>query len=218
MKQGNAVLCAALVLCAAAAGHGQASAQLASSSKLEQDWHRKDSWTYRNPNAAIRRYKAFMIRPTAIYADPTSEWDGASQEKRRKYANELTKALQEEIGNSYSISAVPGPDVAVMQLTLLGVEGTKTGIATASRATPIGLALNSVKSIAGKPGSFTGSVQVAFELKDSRTQELQFAAVRRRSPDALDIPATLSTEATVEAVARDVANSIRKGLDKANGR
>jgi hypothetical protein len=75
-----------------------------------------------------------------------------------------------------------------------------------------------MKSIAGKPGSFTGSVQVAFELRDSRTQELQFAAVRRRSPDALDIPATLSTEATVEAVARDVANSIRKGLDRANGR
>ena len=84
--------------------------------------------------------------------------------------------------------------------------------------TPFGLALNGVKSLAGKPGSFSGSLQAAFELSDAKSGELVFAAVRRRSPNALDIESTLSTEKTVEAVADDIAKAIRKALDGANGR
>jgi hypothetical protein len=84
--------------------------------------------------------------------------------------------------------------------------------------TPIGFALNSVKSMAGKPGSFSGSAQVAFELMDSETGDLIAAALRRRSPDALDIGASTSTESTVGAIAKDAAKAIRAGLDVANGR
>jgi hypothetical protein len=105
-----------------------------------------------------------------------------------------------------------------MRVTLLGVQSTTQGVATVSRLMPVGLALNGVKSLAGKKGSFSGGVQVAFELTDSRTGSLIFAAVRQRSPDALDIEATLSTEKTVEAVADDVAKAIKTGLNRANNR
>ena len=55
-------------------------------------------------------------------------------------------------------------------------------------------------------------------MTDSRSGDLLFAAVRKRSPNALDIESTLSTEKTVEAVADDIAEAVRKGIDRANGR
>jgi hypothetical protein len=42
--------------------------------------------------------------------------------------------------------------------------------------------------------------------------------VRKRSPNAMDIGASTSTEGTVGAVANDTAKAIREALDKANGR
>jgi hypothetical protein len=138
--------------------------------------------------------------------------------QRQAFADYMTQALRKEIGAGYQIVDKPGPGVATMKLTLLGVQTTTQVAATASRMTPFGLALNGVKSLVGKPGSFSGSLQAAFELTDAQTGELMFAAVRRRSPNALDIESTLSTEKTVEAVADDIASGIRKALDRANGR
>lgn len=217
MKSVQATLCAALALCAPASILAQAPSELSSSSKLSQDDAKSDSWTYRDPKVAIGQYRRFIIQPTVVYTAPTAEWGSTTPEQRQKFAAYMTNALREQIGKGYEIVQAPGPGVATMRLTLLGVKTTTKVAATASRVTPFGLALNGVKSIAGKPGSFSGSVQAAFELSDSRTGELLFAAVRRRSPDALDIESTLSTEKTVEAVADDIASSVKKGLDKANG-
>jgi len=37
--------------------------------------------------------------------------------------------------------------------------------------------------------------------------------VRRRTPDPLDVPATLSTTNTIKSVARDFANAARRRLE-----
>jgi hypothetical protein len=84
----------------------------------------------------------------------------------------------------------------------------------ASTASAIGLATSAVKSALGKKGSFRGSVRFAIELHDGRTNELVLAAVRRRTPDGLDVPASLSTTDTVKAVARDLAGNARKRLEE----
>ena len=55
------------------------------------------------------------------------------------------------------------------------------------------------------------------EVFDGQTGELLLAAVRRRSPDALDVPATLSTTDTVKAVARELADGARKRLEALTG-
>jgi hypothetical protein len=130
----------------------------------------------------------------------------------------MTTALRNALAEGYQIVDRPGPGVATMKLTLLGVQNTVGGVATASRMTPMGFALNGIQSLRGKKGSMTGSAHVALEVTDSRSGDLLFAAVRVKSPNALDIESTLSTEKTVEAVANDVADSVRKGLDRANGR
>ncbi len=218
MRRPGAALCAAFALCASQLLLAQAPSQLRSAPKLREDPGKSDSWTYRNPRASIAGYQRFSILPTNVYSSPTARWGSTTPAQRARYAAYMTNALRTELGKSFEIVERPGPGVASMRLTLLGVETTTKVAATVSRATPLGLAFHGVKSLAGKQGSFTGSAQVALEITDSRSGELLFAAVRRRSPDALDIKATLSTEQTVEAVADDIASSVRKALERANGR
>lgn len=218
MKLVGVTLCAALVLCTPAAVFAQAPTELASASELTPDDGKADSWTYRNPDIALSKYQKFIISPTAVYSDPTAQWGGTTPEQRAKYAAYMTKALRDEVGAAYQIVDKPGPGVATLKLTLLGVSQTVPLLATASRLTPMGFALNGIQSLRGKKGSMTGSAQVALEVTDSKSGELVFAAVRKRSPVAIDIESTLSTEKTVEAVADDIAKAVRKGIDQANGR
>ena len=104
-----------------------------------------------------------------------------------------------------------------MKITMLGAQKTVGGLATATRVTPLGFATSALKSALGKKGSLTGSVLYAVELYDARTNELLLAAVRRRTPDPLDVPATLSTTDTVKAVARELADGARKRLEDLTG-
>lgn len=216
MKLLAAFLCISLAT-APVAAFAQ-SQNLRSAGKLAPDAAAgQDSWTYRNPAAKLTKYKSFIIEPTAVSTDPAASWGKATEADKQKYAALFTTALRDEIGKSYSLTTKKGPDVGVMRLTLLGVKP-NSPVAIATRVTPMGFALSSVKSIRGKPGTLSGSAQVAFELTDSRSNELLAAAIRSRSPDALNIVATTSTESTVDAIAHDVAKAIRVALDTANGR
>jgi hypothetical protein len=98
-----------------------------------------------------------------------------------------------------------------MQMTLIGVENTKGGVATATRVTPFGLAFSAINSVRGKGGSFTGSMLIALEATGAKN-EMLVGAVRRREPDALDIPATLSMTDTVTAIGRDYGRELRDRL------
>ncbi len=191
---------------------------LKSSAGMKQDKPKSESWTYARPGMQPRKYGSVLVEPTAVYAGADAEFDDVKVEDRQKYAAIVTEALRTEIGKSFPIVTAPRPDTVRLRVTLLGAETTKGGLATVTRVTPIGFAANAVRSLAGKEGRLTGSLLVAVEFFDGTSRELEFAAVRRRSPDALDIPATLSTSDTVKAVADDLAKDIRVKLDKAAGR
>jgi hypothetical protein len=197
---------------------GQPAPALRSTPYLAQDAGKQDSWTYRNPAVTVANYQSFLILPTVVSADPQARWGSSSPADRQKYAAIMTQALRDELAKSYQVVDRPGANVAALQLTLLGVQKTTPLVATASRFTPMGLALNSIKSLRGKEGTMTGSVHAAIEISDTKSGALIFAAIRHRSPNALDIGATLSTEDTVKAVAEDIASAVRKGIDRANGR
>jgi hypothetical protein len=215
MKASAALLCISLATLPSAA-LAQPSQDLQSAAQLTEDGH-SDSWSYRDPKADLTKYKSFLVEPTVVSTDPSGKWGKVSEADRQKYAGLFTAALKAELGKSYSLASERGPGVGVIRLTLLGVKAASP-VAIATKVTPIGFGLTAVKSIAGKPGSFSGSAQVAFELTDSESGELVAAAVRRKSPDALDIGASTSTDATIAAVAKDAASAIRAGLDKANGK
>jgi hypothetical protein len=191
---------------------------LQSSDRMSQDKAGSESWTYAQPRSVFSKYRTVIVDQTAIYNGPDAQFDGGiSTADRQKFAGIVTNALREELAKSFPSPARPQADTLRIKLTLLGAEKTKGGVATATRVTPVGLGLSAVKSAFGKGGSFTGSVLFAVEVYDARTNELLLAAVRRRHPDPLDIPATLGTEETIKAVAREFADTARKRLQELTG-
>lgn len=186
---------------------------LSSSAKLQHG--KGETWNYHKPGLNLTPYRSILIDPTAVYTGPDAQFDGIAPADRTKFAALLTETLRTELARSPGLASKAGADVLRIKLTLLGAEKTIGGVSTAAHVMPMGLATNALKSLTGKKGSMTGSVLLAVELKDSRTGEVLAAAVRRESPDALNIAATLSTEDTVKAIASTVAQAIRKRLDAA---
>jgi hypothetical protein len=203
---------------ASAQTRDHAPTSLPSSSRLRQDNPKSESWTYAKPGLQLGSYRSVMIAPTIVYSGPDAQFDGVDGADRQKYARMVTEALREELAKSFPIVSAPAAGTLRMRVTLLGADTTKGGVATATRVTPLGLAASAARSLRGKEGRFTGSLLLALELHDGRSNELVFAAVRRRSPDALDIPATLSTTETVKAIAEALAKTVRQKLESAGGR
>ena len=208
----------ALVLLVAAPVSAQtrdrAPVSLPSASRMSQDAPGAESWTYVQPRSVFLKYRTVMVDPTVVYQGPDAQFDGIDYATRAKYAAIITDELRSEIAKTFPAPARAQKDTLRLRVTMLGAQKTKGGLATATRVTPLGLATSALKSVRGKTGTFTGSVLYAVELYDARTNELLLAAVRRRTPDPLDVPATLSTTDTVKAVAREFADGARKRLEE----
>lgn len=190
---------------------------LKSSNKMAQDKAGSESWTYAQPREVFGKYRTLIVDNTAVYNGPDAQFDGIDAADRTKFASIVTNELRSELAKSFPNPARVQADTLRLKVTLLGAEKTKGGLATATRVTPMGFGLSALKSAVGKGGSFTGSVLFAVELYDARTNELLLAAVRRRHPDPLDVPATLGTEETVKAVAREFADGARERLQDLTG-
>jgi len=210
-----AVLLTAVPLNAQDEDHAPVS--LPSANQMSQDKPGTESWTYAQPVARFAKYRTVIVAPTKVYQGPDAQFEGIDPADRAKYADMITTELRNELAKSFPAPAKPQADTLRIQVTLLGGEKTKGGLATATRVTPIGIGLSAVKSALGKQGTMTGSLLYAVEAYDARTNELLLAAVRRRTPDPLDVPATLSTTDTVKAVAREFADGARKKLELLTG-
>lgn len=221
LKPSRLALCSVAAVALLASGVAPAQTRdhapvgLGSSAKMSQDKAQSESWTYSKPGADLTKYRSVIVDPTAVYSGPDAQFDGIEPADRAKYADLVTQALQSEVAKVAPASGHAAAQTMRIRVTLLGATKTKGGIATATRATTAGLALSAFKSIRGKPGALTGSLLLAVEAVDGASGEVLVAAVRRRNPDALDIPATLSTTDTVKAVARDFADNVRERLEKA---
>jgi len=175
---------------------------------MTQDKAGSESWTYVNPSVNFTTYRNVIVDPTTVYTGPDAEFGNISQEDRIQYAGIITAELRSEIGKAFPApSGAPGTDTLRLRVVLLGAKKTIGGVATATRVTPIGLGFNAFKAVIGKSGTMTGSLLFAVEGYNGKSGELLFTAVRRHTPNPLDIPATLSTTDTVKAVARDFADA-----------
>ena len=199
---------------AAAQTRDHAPVSLGSSSKMIQDAPESESWTYAEPRAAFAKYRTLIIDPAVVYQGPDAQFEGIDYADRTKFADILTQELRTEMAKSFPAPAKAQADTLRMRVTILGAQKTRGGIATATRVTPLGFATSAVKSALGKKGTLTGSILLAVELFDARSNQLMLAAVRRRTPDPLDVPATLSTTDTVKSVSRDFADRARKRLEE----
>jgi hypothetical protein len=206
-------LAALMVACPAAAlaqTQDHAPVGLQSSARMTRD--RDESWSYFRSGLDLAAYRNIIVEPTVVYEGPDAQFEDVERGDRRRYANIVTERLRRELGAR--LAARPGASTARLRITLLGMDRTTGGVATATRVTPMGLVSNAVRSVTGREGRLTGSMLFALELFDSRSSELLAAVVRRRAPDPLDIPATVGTTETVEAIAREMAEDIRQRLDR----
>jgi Protein of unknown function (DUF3313) len=183
---------------------------LRSADELTQD--RGESWTYAKPGLDLKSYRSVLIEPTTVYTGPDAQFGGVAIADRQRFASMLTERLRADLPKAIPVVSRPGAGTLRLRMTLLGMTETVGGAATATRVTPMGFGLSAAKSLAGRQGTLTGSMLLAVEVFDARTGELQVAAVRRRSPDALDVPATVSNTETVKAIARDVADNIARAF------
>lgn len=190
---------------------------LPSARMMSQDKANTESWTYAQPTSVFTKYRTVIVDPTTVYQGPDAQFDGVDPADRQKYAVVITDELRQEIAKTFPAPARPQADTLRLRVTILGATKTKGGIATATRVTPMGFGLSALKSALGKGGTFTGSILYAVELYDARTNQLLLAAVRRRTPDPLDVPATISQTETVKAVAREFADGARKRLESLTG-
>jgi hypothetical protein len=208
---------AALALTAAmplaAQTRDSAPAGLSSSKRMTQDARDRESWTYAQPASVFLKYRTVLIDPTAVYQGADAQFEDIASADRSRFATIVTDALRSEIGKSFAAPVRAQVDTLRIHTTLLGATKTTGGLATATRVTPLGFATSALKSALGKSGSFTGSILYAVEVYDADSGELLLAAVRRRTPDPLDVPATLSTTDTIRAVARDFARAARDRLE-----
>ena len=221
----TAILCSLILPVAALSAAAPAAAQtrdhapvsLQSATKMAQDSPGSESWTYAQPRDRFTKYRTLIVDPTVVYQGPDAQFEGVDAADRAKFAGIVTQELQAELAKSFPRPARAQADTMRLKVTLLGAKKTTGGIATATRVTPLGFATSALKSALGKTGTLTGSLLYAVELYDARTNELLLAAVRRRTPDPLDVPATLSTTDTVKAVAREFADGARKRLEELTG-
>ena len=211
------LLVAVPVSAASAQTKDNAPVSLPSARMMTQDRPGTESWTYAQPAERFRKYRTVIVEPTTVYQGPDAQFDGIEPADRAKYASMITQELRSEIAKSFPAPARAQADTLRLRVTIIGANKTKGGIATATRVTPLGFASSALKSALGKTGTFTGSLLYAVEVYDGRTNELLLGAVRRRTPDPLDVPATLSTTDTVKAVAREFADGARKRLEALTG-
>jgi hypothetical protein len=214
-----AVAAIALLMASSATAQTKDNAPVAlpSARLMSQDKSGTESWTYSQPTSVFAKYRTVIVDPTTVYQGPDAQFNDVDPADRQRYAVVITDELRQEIAKSFAAPATPQADTLRLRVTILGATKTKGGLATATRVTPMGFGLSALKSALGKGGSFTGSILYAVELHDAKTNELLLAAVRRRTPDPLDVPATISQAETVKAVAREFADGARKRLENLTG-
>ena len=171
---------------------------------------------YRAPDLDPRKYRGLYIAPVGVYDGTDTEWGGTDMATRQRVAARLGTEVQRALrAKGAIVLATPAPGSVTVELTLAGITSTHGVAANALKVTPIGFGLTLMKSAAGLPASFTGSITVAGKLLDSRTHEVLAGFVSKESPTALD-PRTLGgTEETAMLAATKAADDFAAAVARA---
>lgn len=165
---------------------------------------------YRAPNvdADLHKFRGLYVAPAALYEGADAEWGSADLAMRQRVAAQLTTELRRALrAAGVHVLTAPAPGGVTLQMTLAGITDTHGVAANVIKLTPVGLGLTLVKSAAGLPATFTGSITVAGKVTATDGGALLGGFVSRLSPTALD-PRTLSgTEETAMLAATKAADN-----------
>ena len=209
-----AMLASALALAACADQKPQQLQGMSGPAMSERDIGGRPTLAYIAPGADFKKYKRFILDPVTVYRGSDAQFGDATETDKQQLAAYMHSAFVGALGSHYSIVTTPGPDVARIHLTLAGLEGTTPVVGTVSHVLPAGLVMNLVNEQSGQPGSFSASVTIAGEIRDSQSNKLQASFVQKRFPDAMDITDTLTSSDGQKAAIQETANTFRARVDK----
>ena len=175
------------------------------------------AWTYRAAGVDLASYRRFILDQPRIYRGEGASFGELSEAEVQQIGDMFVEETRTALGTTYPVVTEPGPGVARLRFTIIGVSETVPYVSTATRVIPIGAAINLLSQGTGHGGTLTGSVTYGVEAFDSQSGEIVAAAVRRLTPGAFDVSSTLGTMDTARAVARDAAAKIRATLDGIRG-
>lgn len=169
---------------------------------------------YRAADFNPRQYTRIILGPVQIYQGDDAKWGGSTEQDRQQMAQYMQAEFMHVLQERHQLAQAPGPGVARLNLILAGLEDNVPVAATVSRLAPAGLVLNVAKSAAGQPGSFTGSVTIAGTLVDSQTNATLISFIQKRSPNAMNIGATLTSRDAQRAAISQAAEAFRVRLEQ----
>ncbi len=168
---------------------------------------------YRSPSLDVAQYHGFVVLPTVVYQGTDTDWGDATPADRATVASELTGAFARTLRQHRRVVAQPGPGIVVLQLTLAGMSSTHP-VGSLVRLTPVGLGMTLVKSAAGLPAAFTGSITIAGTLTDGATGAVLGGFVSKVSPAAFDIRSSAGTMATADLAVTKAADDFGRAIEK----
>jgi hypothetical protein len=188
------------------------------SAMQEQQLAGRTAMVWRAANLNPRAYTRFIVSPVQIYQGADAKWGDSTAADREQMAQYMQSQFIRVLQERHQLAQAPGPGVARLNLILAGLDNNIPVIATVSRLAPAGLVINSAKSVGGQPGSFTGSVTIAGSIVDSQTNATLISFIQKRSPDAMNIGATLSSTDAWQAAISQAADAFKKRLEDVQNR
>ncbi|HBF29396.1 DUF3313 domain-containing protein [Rhizobium sp.] len=185
---------------------------LASSALLRPTKYPNTPYAYRKSGIDFASYDKIIVKPVSIYAGTGKRFDGLSAEDLTMLTNDMHREFSSTLNKRFQRVPAPGKSTLEVELTLLDVKKTKVVLSTASHIMPVGLALNAGFQLADKPGSFSGSVIYAVEVRDSLSGNILYASISNISANALDIKASFEPLSAAEAGIRTGAKILLQDL------
>ncbi len=186
---------------------------LESSSKLQTSADFQNTLVYKKEGVNGKKYVRFNFKPVVIYDGADAQFHDVSDEDKKIIADFIKNEFIKVIKDKYQVVDEIAPDVLHIKFTLVGIELTKPALATMTRVTPVGLALNLGKSASGMQGSFMGSVTFAAEFYDSETNNLVYSFLTKRGPNAMDVTTMITGLDAAKKAVTEIAAKFRETID-----
>lgn len=165
---------------------------------------------WRKPGLNPSQYTSFQVAPVQVYRGTDADFGDATEADKQALASFMQQEFSRVLGAQNLAATARAGTPARLQLTLAGMSGNVPVASTAASILPLGLVRN--MAVGGQSPIFSGSVTYKGEVFDTRTGELVAAFVTSKTPSALDLGATLSSQAAQQAAVTESAEDLRDAI------
>lgn len=187
--------------------------QLASSSQLAAappEGTRRTPFSYEAPGSGLSRYAAVRLLPVSLYGGADHQFGTLSAGDKAQLAAFADEAFRTAFARQGLLAQGRADHAVELKITLTGAQANVPVLATATKLTPAGFALNGINALAGNEGRFTGVVIYAVEFRDGASGKILWAYVTKQYPNAMNLAATLGPLDAAKAGLEEGADALAK--------